>query len=193
MFKSLNRVNTENKMKIKINNKRSEVSGEMIMMIPQLIFLIAVLFAFVILVKTLIVTHVDVRGIDASIFAERLLFSPNGISYFDGSIERVYPGIIDLEEFRQINDDPDFKLDRILVNYGSDNPIMAAKLTLAQAGGGSIVKYYNKIWYDRWKQKVLPSVREGPASIGSFDKRRNVLIKEGDTLSPGTLSFRILS
>lgn len=192
----------KNKMTIKMNNKRSVISGEMIMVIPQLIFLIAVLFAFVILVKTLIITTVDVREIDASILVERMLFSPNGISYHDDSINRVYPGIINLEKFKEISmktnkdfilgEDVTSILDTDVISYGPDNPpIIAAELILTQEGREDIIAFYNKKWYDRWAPKALGV--PGPASIKEFVKERNVLIKEGNTLSPGTLTFVILS
>ena len=192
----------KNKMIIKMNNKRSVICGEMIMVIPQLIFLIAVLFAFVILVKTLIITTVDVREIDASILVERMLFSPNGISYHDDSINRVYPGIINLEKFKEISmkTNKDFILggdvtsilDTDVISYGPDNPpIIAAELILIQEGREDIIAFYNKKWYDRWAPKTLGV--PGPASIKEFVKERNVLIKEGNTLSPGTLTFVILS
>lgn len=181
------------KNKMKINNKRSVISGEMVMMIPQLIFLIAVLFAFVFLVKILIVTEVDIRRADAIILVDRILFSRNGISYYDEGIGRLYPGIINLDRFMDISMENPNVLDDSVISYGSDNPLIAAKLNLTQEGKEDIIAFYNKKWYDRWEPKVLLSVTGGSASIESFDKTRNVLIKDGDTLSPGTLSFNILS
>lgn len=191
-------------MKIKMNNKRSLISGEVIMFIPQIIFLIAVLFAFVILVKSLIVTAIDVRPVDASILVERMLFTKNGISYYDEGLERLYPGVIDLEKFKDISGKTDriytleeearSKLDEEVISYGSDSFLIAANLTLTQQGGERISAYYNKKWYDRWKPKALICV-SGPGAPRRFTKTRNVLIRDviTDTISHGTLRFDILS
>jgi len=195
-------------MTIKMNNKRSLISGEVILFIPRIMFLIAVLFAFVILIKTLIITSVDVRDIESRILVERMLFSRDGILYYDKGIERLYPGIIDFEKFKKINlltdrsytpnDDVKSFLDKEIIYYdsgtihGSENILIAASLTLAREGEPDISIYYNKKWYDRWIPKAG---FKGPAGIKKFESKRNVLVKEGnpDSLSSGTLSFIILS
>ena len=185
-------------MKIKMNNKRSLISGEVIMFIPQIIFLIAVLFAFVILVKSLVVTAIDVRPVDASILVERMLFSRNGISYYDEGIGRLYPGIIDLGKFKEISgqtdrsytleEDARSDLDEEVISYGSDSFLIAANLTLTLEGGERISAYYNKKWFDRWKPRTIISLC-GPGAVRQFIKTRNVLVKEGDTISYGSLIF----
>ena len=190
-------------MKISMNNKRSIISGEVIMFIPQMIFLIAVLFSFVFLVKILNVTNVDVRKIESDILVERMLFLRNGFLYNDtgiGDLGRLYPGIIDLKKFKEISlqtdksyspgQDVTSVLDNEVISYGSDNFLIAAKMNLTQEGKEHLVVYYNKIWFDRWEPKgVIP----GPAGVIKNIRQRNVLVKEGDTLSFGILSFVVLS
>ena len=197
----------KNNITIKMNNKRSLISGEVIMFIPRIIFLVAVLFAFVILVKILILTAFDIMEVEAKILVERMLFSRDGIVYYDESIERLYPGVIDLDKFKEISIQTDRSytledtaksiLDNETIYYGSDNILIAANLTLFQEGEPDISVYYNKKGYDRWAPKVGFS---GPGGGKKFKMTKNVLVKEGNpdslysgALSSGTLSFIMLS
>ena len=68
---------------MKLGKKRGVISGEVVFMIPKLIFLTAVLFAVVILVKLFIITTTDIRRVESDILISRLLYSPNGLSYFE--------------------------------------------------------------------------------------------------------------
>ena len=175
-----------------MSNKRSAISGEVIWFIPQMLFLIAVLFAFVILIKSLIVVNIDVREVDSTILVHRLLLSQDGISYYDGDLGRLHPGIIDLEKFREISDEaPPNILDNEIVSYGSDNPIIAASIALKQKGMGDIVVFYNKEKYDRWEPRV--GIKKGPGSVKSFTEKKYVLVNDNGILSPGVLNFFIIS
>jgi len=180
-------------MAFAIKNKRSVISGEMIMAIPQIIFLIAVLFAFVILIKVYIITQIDVRQVDANIFVNRILLSRGAISYYDEGLDRTYPGIISLERFQGISASNPNDLDEEIISYGGDNPILAAKMILKIDGHADAIAYYNKENFDRWEPKVLPGVKGGPGSIKAFQRQRYVLVKDGDVLSPGILDFFIIS
>ena len=176
-----------------IKNKRSLISGEMIMVIPKIIFLIAVLFAVVILIKVFIVTHIDVRQVDANLFVNRVLLSKVAISYYDEDIGRVYPGIVSLKRFQEISSINPNALDEEIISYGADNPILAAKMNLSREGYADIVAYYNKENFDRWEPRVLPGVKGGPGSVKSFQKQKYVLVKDGDALLPGILDFFVIS
>jgi hypothetical protein len=176
-----------------INSKRSVISGEMIMAIPQIIFLIAVLFAFVVLIKVYIITQIDVGQVDSNIFINRILLSQGVISYYDEGLDRTYPGIISLEGFQEVSASNPNKLDQEIISYGGDNPILAAKMTLKKEGYADIAAYYNKENFDRWEPKALPDVKGGPGSVKAFQRQRYVLIKDGDDLSPGILDFFIIT
>src|SRR3989338_4936131 len=127
-----------------IKNKRSIISGEMIMAIPQIIFLIAVLFAFVVLIKVFIITQIDVRQVDANIFINRVLLSKGAISHYDARIDRTYPGVVSLERFEEIISTNPNALDKEIISYGADNPILAAKMMLMREGYANVTAYYNK-------------------------------------------------
>jgi len=79
-----------------MNNKRAEISGEVIMVIPRILFLIAILFAVIVLIKILIITTIDIREVESSILVNRLLFSKDVFSYYDDdtNVERLYKIIL---------------------------------------------------------------------------------------------------
>ena len=176
-----------------MKNKKSQVSEQVIWVIPEMIFLIAILFAYVILVKALIITNIDVREVESSILVNRLLFTQDGFLYYDDEIERLYPGIIVLNKFEDIAKNNPNILDNEVMSYGSDNPIIAANITLKRENKEDVTIYYNKEKFDRWKPRVLRTVKGGAGSVEPFKKQRYVLVKEGEILSPAILHFFIIS
>lgn len=180
-------------MTLLIKNKKSVISGEIIMAIPQIIFLIAVMFAFVALIKVFIITQIDVRQVEANIFINRVLLSKGAISYYDANIDRVYASIVNLQRFREISSANPNALDQEIISYGTDNPILAAKMTLKREGYEDLVAYYNKEKFDRWEPKLLPGIKGGPGSVEAFKRQRYVLVKDGTNLMPGILDFFIIS
>ena len=178
---------------MKINKKRGQISSEVILFIPRIIFLTAVLFAVVILVKIFIITITDVRQVEANTLINRISYQNNGLSYFDEDLKREYPGIIDLNRFKQVSESNPNLLDNIAISYGFDNPIIAAKITLKQANKNDIYVFYNKDRFDKWEPRTLSTVKGGAGSVKSFKDTKYVLIKEDDKLSPGLLEFNIIS
>ena len=83
-------------------NKKGTISEEVVLFIPRMLFIMVVVFAFVLLVKTLLVTKIDVQQLESDIFISRFMMSPNASAYYDSKIERAYPGIIDLNKFIRI-------------------------------------------------------------------------------------------
>lgn len=174
----------------KPKSKKGEISGELILFIPRVIFLIAVLFAVVILMKTFLVTTIDVRKVESDVLVNRILYSKNGLSYYDKEIGRVYHGIIDLSKFNQFKENR--VLDTASINYGKDNPIIAAKIILKQKGKNDLELFYNKDRYDKWEPRALSTVTGGAGSVKSFIVKKNVLIKDDEKLYQGLIEFQIL-
>ena len=171
-------------------NKKSQISSEVIYIIPKIIFLTAVLFAVVILVKVFLITAIDVRQVESNVLVNRLLYS-RYISYFDEDLKRVYPGVIDLNKFQQLTSNPNI-LDTATISYGSDNPIIAAKITLKQKSKDDVTIFYNKERFDKWEPRALSTVKGGAGSIKAFEYQKYVLVKYGEKLSPGILEFYIV-
>ena len=178
---------------MKTNSKKAEISSEVVLIIPKIIFIIAVIFSFVILVKILIVSNINVKGIESQILVNRILFSKDSISYFDADTERLYPGIIDLKFFETLSKANPNVLDISTINYYKDNPIIAAKLTLKIRDKSDIVAYYNKEMFDRWEPRVLPEIKGGGGSVKAFKEKKYILVKDDLNLIPAVLEFFIIS
>ena len=62
-----------------MHNKRGQISEEVMLFIPRIIFLIAVLFAVVLLVKVFLITNIDIRQVEANVLVNRILYSKEGL------------------------------------------------------------------------------------------------------------------
>ena len=178
---------------MKIKNKKGFIGEEVIFFIPRILFITAVLFATVILIKVFIIGVVDIRNVESNILTTRLIYSKDGLSHYDDEIDRVYPGIIDLKKFNELSSSNPNAFDSSLINYGADNPIISAKITLKQEGKDDIEVYYNKDRYDKWKPRVLASVRGGAGSVKAFNEQKYVLVKDGNRITPAILEFNVIS
>lgn len=177
---------------MKINNKKGEISEEVIFVIPKIIFLTAALFAVVILVKMFIVTITDVREVESNILINRMLYSKDGLAYFDNDILRVYPGIIDIKKFELMKINPNI-LESIVMSYGNDNPIIASRIILKRENKEDITIFYNKDRFDKWEPRALSTVRGGAGSVKSFKEQKYVLTNDGGELTQGILDFYTIS
>ena len=169
------------------------IAEEMVFFIPRILFLTAVLFAVVILIKIFIIGIIDVREAESAILVNRLLYTKNGLSYYDEDLNRIYPGIIDLNSFNELSLNNPNRFDNTIISYGSDNPIISAKITLKQEGRRDLIAFYNKNRYDKWEPRVLVTVKGGAGSVKSFNDRKYVLVKDGETLTQALLEFKIIT
>lgn len=172
-------------------NKRAIISFEMLMWIPRILFLVIVMFSVVILIRSFVVEKVDVTELEANIFANRLLYSQNSISFVDEDTERVYPGIIDLTKFNSK------EMESLLLKsifYGDNNRKVGAKITLKNPEDNKDTSlFYNRAFYDE-KRTLIDSWgnAKGPGASTSFIKKLDVLILEKSKLHNGILTLDII-
>ena len=149
-----------------------------------------VAIAMVILVKTYIVTEINIQETHALIFMYNILNEKNGLSYYDPTLERVYVGTIAVADFQN----PDVLEERLndRMNYGS-HTLIAAQLTLFDAQGIVLgTAYYNREWYEPWII-VARTFWEGPGSTTAYFENKTVLLLEKDgTKKPGILQFSVV-
>ena len=154
-------------------NKQAIITFEMLMWIPRIIFLVFVMFAVIILIRSFIVEKVDVAELEANIFANRLLYSPNSISFTDHDTGRVYPGIIDSNKFKAGIAEQQLAKS---IYYGNSNRVVGAKIALKNMDNSEEnVVFYNKEFYDEKKILVDSRLTEGPGGARSYMKKLNVL------------------
>ncbi|OGX07223.1 MAG: hypothetical protein A2Z88_01195 [Omnitrophica WOR_2 bacterium GWA2_47_8] len=179
-----------------MKGKKAQLSGQVIQMIPRVFFLVVVLLSIVLVVKSFIVTAIDIRKLEADIFTERLLYSKSGIVFYDESLDRSYPGVVDKQKFQSLSKINPNLLDSVFAVKGSENQVLAAKLTLIEKedpSKGTSVAYYNKDHYDRWEPRTLSTVTGGSAQVGYFMREIPVIIQDGNTINKGKLRLDILT
>lgn len=85
-----------------IKNKKAEISQQVIYYIPRIIFTIFLVVSPVVIIRSFIADKIDIREAETAVFSETLLYSKNGISYYNPEIDRIYPGIIDINNLEDI-------------------------------------------------------------------------------------------
>lgn len=149
------------------------------------------MLSVVILVRSFVVEKVDVIELEANLFANRLLYSPNGISFVDENTGRAYPGIIDFKKFG-MNDMENKLLSSIY--YGDSNRNIGAKITFKNFGSNEEnLLFYNKKFYDEKKILIESGLTKGPGGATSYTKKLNVLIfKNSNSMDKGLLELDII-
>lgn len=151
------------------NVKKAELTIEVPSAIVRIFFITACVLSVTILVRMYIVDKIDIRDAESRIIANRIVFSPNAISYYDEKLERLYPGIIDAEKLK------DNVLDSALtVEKGR----ISAKVTLYNDKGNKIKEAFaKKDQYETWyplAQYAKYGVT-GPGGAQEFIEKRAVL------------------
>lgn len=170
--------------------KKGFIDSTWIFLFFRFIVVCAVAIAMVILVKTFIANDIDIQEMQADIFAYNLLNEKDGLSYYDTSLDRVYPGIILISLFQETAT-LEKKLDARM-DYG-EHPVVAAELQLFTAEDELLgTAYYNKEWYNRWI--VLARVFwEGAGSTTAYAQNKTVLLRSDDgTMKPGILQITVV-
>ncbi len=168
----------------KIMNKKAIIDETWLFLFYRFIIVCIVALAMVMLVKTYIVTNINIQETHAELFMYELLNMKEGISYYDTELKRVYPGIIPVSSFAS-NIDEKF-------SYGNHTLIAAELQLFTITGENKGIMYYNKEWYERWIILVKTSWT-GPGAATEYLKNTTVLIQnENSTREPGILQFSIV-
>ena len=88
----------------------------------KLMFKLIFKFCVVFLIRQFVVSNLNVQDVQAEVFIDRVLYSPNGILYFDSGPQRAVPGLIDTSKLKtEVLDS--------LMDYKNNN-FIAANITL---------------------------------------------------------------
>ncbi|MBW2977601.1 hypothetical protein KY331_02030 [Candidatus Woesearchaeota archaeon] len=160
-------------------NKKAVTFSTMNLLFWRFLF-IGVSFAIIVyLAFSSIQENVDVQQTKNFILVNRMLYSPNSITYVDPNTGRVYPDIIDLTKFNE----------KVLnKSINTDKNQIAVKLELKNLDANEVIDaYLNQKWYDRWSPLV--KFEQYSKTI----KWRSVLIKKGDQINKGRLRIDVVS
>lgn len=156
--------------------KKALISFNLLMWIPRIIFMVIVIFSIMLLVGSYFKVEIIVSEAESELFIQRLLHSPHGISYFDPLSNRVYPGIINLDNLDLLNKS---------IFYGEQKQI-GAKLTIEDLDENLLAEHiYNNIVYRRIAQ-------EGKGGADVMRKSMYVLVKEDSEQIPGILRMEVV-
>lgn len=159
---------------------------DVIMFIPRLMFFTFVALTVVLLVRTYLTYTVEVRDAEMEVQANRIIYSPACLAYYDETLERCYPGVVDLNKLL------DVRLDNCL-RYGDRNDYLAMNVSLRPMDGseGSIAEaMFNAEGWDAWlPREGLP----GPGGTYMRNVKRLVLYREGNAEpQPAILNIQAL-
>ena len=153
--------------------RRGNLAMDVIQFIPRLMFFSFVALTVVLLVRSYIVYTVDVKDAEMEVQANRLIYSPACLAYFDETLERSYPGVVDVRKFQGA------LLDNCM-HYGERNDYMAMNITLRPVDepGGSIAgAVYNSEGWEAWMPRVGTP---GPGGVTVLKVKRLVLYRDAD-------------
>jgi hypothetical protein len=144
------------------------------------IFLIIIVFIFVLIVaNSALNMSFDTFETEANILSYRLLYSKDGISYYDPEVERVYPGIIDLEKFVDTKQIEEKLIETI--DYTADPDHLVARMEIFDNELWNLEPVYlNRKYFLRWYPIAMAEGKgKGAASI--IEKTYYVLLKDNRT------------
>jgi len=153
-------------------HKRAQTTGYILTwMIFTTLMLIIIFGSLIVFTDRALNPKRDTFSLQASLLSQRLLSSPNSLSYVDPVTGRAYPGIIDAAKLR----DPDLE-QALAETVWYDEPAIGAKLII-----GTRTVYYNKAYYDRYQPLVG---RSGPGGARSEAFQRVMLIRDKGVDTP---------
>lgn len=175
------------------NKKKGAISEHLVLWIPKFIFLIIAFLSVIFLLRLLVVYNIDATEAEARVLTNRIFYSPNVIPYFDSDIARAYPGIVDFEKYKKLQNSDVNEIDTRTITYGQDNKLIAAKMTLQNfETNAQDVVFYNKENYEFWEPRILSTVVGGSGSVNSITEQRYVLINNAGKMKKGTLKMQVI-
>jgi len=163
-------------------NKKALLGEEMLIAIGAALLTFLIAGSLVFFVGRYLTIKADVFPMEASILAQRSLYSQNALAYFDENTQRAYPGIVDAELLKN----PAVAEPRLLkaISYGAEQKYIAAKITI-----DTYAIYYNKPMYDSWLPKLG---LKGAGATREMTFAKYILVKEGAKLTPAVAKISVL-
>ena len=164
-------------------NKKGAIglSYTQVIWVFRLVFLgFAIMFCSLLISMYIHVSYASEQA-EREILLQRILFSPNGISYYNPLTGAVEAGTIYLKTFdNNVLDKP--------IHY--DRNYLAARMDLNDFETGKpYVAYYNKNFY---QEKIVLKGLKGRGGVDTLERNFYVLIKDGDEIHQGNLTFEVV-
>lgn len=156
-----------------ITNKKAQGFNELYA-IPYLVFIAVLMVSIVFIVRTSTSYLIDTSQTELSTYYNSILYSKQGVSYYDTEIDRVYPGMIAMNKFESstLNSALHF------IDVKENQELPSAKLTLTNLRTNQTRTIY---WNEEWFTRL--DIKSGFAGLGSpnkLDKTLPVSIRGGN-------------
>jgi hypothetical protein len=165
-------------------NKKGQISFNGVLYVTRFIFLIVVIISFILLIRHFVVQNLNVQTIQSEVFANRVLYSQDGILYHDDELNRDVPGMIDNKKLTNdtLNN---------MMNY-TDKSFIAAEINLFDINNNKLVTArYNEKTYANWVP-IAKTKLEGAGGIKLIKKTQLVNYISEDKIYLGILEFTVL-
>ena len=156
--------------------KKALMEFNVMMWIPRIIFMVIVIMSILLLVGTYFKMELTTARAESELFINRLLYSPHGISFYDPYSNRLYPGIIDLNNLDLINKSL----------FYEENTHIGAKLTFTDISNNILAE---RIYYNLVYRRIAQEEKGG---VDVFRKSLNVIIKNESKQTAGILNMEIV-
>lgn len=171
-------------------HKKAQIHEGWIFLFYRFVIVCLVALAMIILVKTYIVTEINIQQTQVDLFVYNMLNMKQGVSYYDETLQRAYPGIIAQTDFEHPSA-LELRLDEQMAY--NESAIIAAELILFSADDIPIgTAVYNKEWYERWIV-LARTFWKGKGSTTDYMINKTILIRDNaGMLSQGVLQFHVV-
>ena len=172
-----------------MKGRKAMTGGEMLLWAARFFLFILLLFSVVFLVRIYQQKEIDTSEIEAELFKNYLLYSPNALSYTDPYVNRVYLGVVDLKNFNS-------KHLESAADFGSPNSMVAANMSIALISAGKYTRvaqaYYNEEKFFDWLPLAHPAFKGRGTVYSDFDIKNVNYVDENGTITQGRLVIEIL-
>ncbi len=171
-------------MKLKLGRKGQGFNETIA--IVYIIFLAFVTISLVFLLRHTIFLFADTSRTEADTYLNFILYSREGLSYYDPDIDRVYPGVIDRARFVPGTIESGLSFQGVR----ADKELPAAKFELYNLRTGAVQQLY---WNEQWFLRLEPkSGLFGTGSPNQVTKSFPIIIKNDTVEDPGLLAVEVI-
>jgi hypothetical protein len=122
----------------------------------------------------------DLSTLRANVFLTRALYSQEGLSYHDDATGRLYPGILDIDRFRNKYLDE--------ADHYENNRMISANISLFSKDGILMRQFiYNPEMFRIWKPATTFK------DYARIKMTRSILIKNGNNIEQGTIVTEVVT
>ncbi len=171
-----------------LRDKRGDFIGLNVIYHILVIFYVIAVASFVFLIVH-VDKDIDTFDVEIATILSRILYSDNELWFYDEEIDRLYPGILDFENFE--SGSMEESLNRVM-HYGEENKRAAAEIILKEGEMQYDPIHYNKEKYREWIPRYKAGWSKGVGGYQAKNQVFKVLIKKGEELIPGTLEITVI-